>query len=349
MSIDTEQHQRTDTSDEPANEPAATAKGRSATRLTWERLRRDKMAIASLAVIVLILLAAAFAGVVADIVGHPPDQTYPNTGLTEAGIPKAPGSEFIFGSDQLGRDVFVRVLYGARVSLLVGFAASVGSVLVGMTIGVLAGYYGGVIDAIISRAMDVILAMPFLLFGFALAAIFGAHVWLVVSVILFFSFASVGRIVRGQTLSIKEKEYVEAARSLGASDRRIMFTEIVPNVFAPVLVYASLLVPISIIFASSLSYLGLGVPIGTPAWGNMLNEATDVYTVAPWLFLFPGGALLITTLAFNLLGDGIRDALDPKADRFMKRKRGRRTRRFLTGVNGLFGRNRTATLAGGND
>lgn len=176
MSIDSEQNQRTDTSDEPSQKPETVTKGRSATLLTWERLRRDRVAIASIVVIGLIVLAAVFAGVVADIIGHPPGQTYPNAGLTEAGIPKAPGSEFIFGTDQLGRDVFVRILYGARVSLLVGFAASVGSVLVGMTIGVLAGYYGGVIDAIISRAMDVILAMPFLLFGFALAAIFGAHV-----------------------------------------------------------------------------------------------------------------------------------------------------------------------------
>ena len=320
MSTDIEENQRADTTANTA-ESGSAVKGRSATRLTWERLRRDRIAIVSIAVIVLMILLAAFAGVIADIIGHPPQQTYPEAGLSEAGIPKGPSSEFLFGTDQLGRDVFVRILYGARVSLLVGFAASVGSVIVGMTIGVVAGYYGGLIDAILSRALDVILSMPFLLFGFALAAIVGPSVWLVVGVILFFSFAAVGRIVRGQTLSIKEKEYVEAARSLGASDRRIMFTEIVPNVFAPVLVYASLLVPISIIFASSLSYLGLGVPTGTPAWGNMLEDATDVYTVAPWLFLFPGGALLITTLAFNLLGDGIRDALDPKADRFLKRRK----------------------------
>ena len=322
MSTDIEQSQRSDTSAATAKATSA-VKGRSATRLTWERLRRDRVAIASIVVIVVMILAAIFAGVIADIIGHPPQQAYPNTGLSPAGIPEGPSSDFLFGTDKLGRDVFVRILYGARVSLLVGFTASVGAVIVGMSVGVIAGYYGGVIDAILSRTLDVILAMPVLLLGFALAAVVGPSVWLVVGVILFFSFAAVGRIVRGQTLSIKEKEYVEAARSLGASDRRIMFTEIVPNVFAPVLVYASLLVPISIIFAASLSFLGLGVPTGTPAWGSMLNNATDVYTVAPWLFLFPGGALLITTLAFNLLGDGIRDALDPKADRFLKRRKKR--------------------------
>lgn len=304
------------------------AEGRSPWRLAWERLRRDRLAMISIGVIVLMGLLAIFAGVISDIVGHPAAYQYRDIGLSPAGIPKAPNGTFIFGTDGLGRDVFIRVLYGARVSLLVGFACSIGAVIVGMSIGVLAGYYGGAVDAFLSRTLDIILSMPFLLFGFALAAVVGPSLWLVLAVIIFFSLAAVGRIVRGQTLSIKEKEYIEAARSLGASDRRIMFTEIVPNVLAPVLVYASLLVPISIVFSASLSFLGLGVPVGTPAWGSMINTAREYYTVAPWLFLFPGGALLLTTLAFNLLGDGIRDALDPKADRFLpfKKKRAKKAR-----------------------
>ncbi len=269
--------------------------------------------MASAAVIVLIGLAAAFAGVVSDLVGHPPGAQYRDIGLSPSGIPQPPSSTFLFGTDGLGRDVFVRVLHGTRISLLIGVASSASAVLLGTAIGITAGYFGGAIDTLLARMLDVILSMPFLLFGVALAAVLGPSLWLVVGVIVFFTLAAVGRIVRGQTLSIREKEYVEAARSLGAGDRRIMFTEILPNVLAPVLVYASLLVPIAIIFSASLSFLGLGVPPGTPAWGVMLRQAIDYYTVAPWLFAFPGGALLLTTLAFNLLGDGIRDALDPKA------------------------------------
>ncbi|WP_216205633.1 ABC transporter permease [Amycolatopsis aidingensis] len=302
---------------EPEQEPGPRREsriaGRSPWRLGWERLRRDRVAMASAAVIVLIGLAAAFAGVVSDLVGHPPGAQYRDIGLSPSGIPQPPSSTFLFGTDGLGRDVFVRVLHGTRISLLIGVASSASAVLLGTAIGITAGYFGGAIDTLLARMLDVILSMPFLLFGVALAAVLGPSLWLVVGVIVFFTLAAVGRIVRGQTLSIREKEYVEAARSLGAGDRRIMFTEILPNVLAPVLVYASLLVPIAIIFSASLSFLGLGVPPGTPAWGVMLRQAIDYYTVAPWLFAFPGGALLLTTLAFNLLGDGIRDALDPKA------------------------------------
>lgn len=310
----------------PAREPGPATEGpepgiagRSPWQLGWERLKRDRLAMASIGVIVLIALAAIFAGVVSDLVGHPPGAQYRDIGLSPAGIPQPPSATFFFGTDGLGRDVFVRVLYGARVSLLIGFSCSIGAVVIGVVIGITAGYYGGAIDTALARALDVILSMPFLLFGVALAAVLGASLWLVVGVIVFFTLAAVGRIVRGQTLAIKEKEYIEAARSLGASDRRIMFTEIVPNVLAPVLVYASLLVPIAIIFSASLSFLGLGVPPGTPAWGVMLQQAIDYYTVAPWLFAFPGAALLLTTLAFNLLGDGVRDALDPKTDRLARR------------------------------
>ncbi|PSL05479.1 peptide/nickel transport system permease protein [Haloactinopolyspora alba] len=290
-------------------------KGRSPWRLGWERLRHDHVAMAAAVVIVLIGLAALLAGVVSDLISHPPDTQYREIGLSPAGVPQPPDSTFWFGTDGVGRDVFVRVLYGTRISLLVGIASSFGAVVLGTVIGMLAGFYGGAVDTLLARALDVILSMPFLLFGVALAAVLGPSLWLVVGVIVFFTLAAVGRIVRGQTLSIREREYVEAARSLGASNRRIMFTEILPNVLAPVLVYASLLVPIAIIFSASLSFLGLGVPPGTPAWGVMLREAIDYYTVAPWLFAFPGGALLLTTLAFNLLGDGVRDALDPKASR----------------------------------
>lgn len=305
---------------EPAEESGRRGiEGRSPWRLAWERLRRDRVAMGSAIVIVLMGLVAIFAGVIADVIGHPPLQQYRETGLTPAGVPKSPSTEFWFGTDGLGRDVFVRVLYGARVSLFIGVVSSGLATVCGVAIGLTAGYFGGVVDNVLARGLDVVLSMPYLLFAVALAAIFSPSLGIVIGVIAFFTFAAVGRIVRGQTLSIKEREYVEAARSLGASDRRIMFTEILPNVVAPVIVYASLLIPIAIIFAASLSFLGLGVPPGTPAWGSMLNGAIDYYTVAPWLFAFPGGALLITTLAFNLLGDGIRDALDPKSERLLRR------------------------------
>ncbi len=293
--------------------------GRSPWRLAWERLRRDRVAMGSAVIIALMGLLAVFAGVISDAIGHPPDAQYRDIGLSPAGIPQPPSAEFWFGTDGLGRDVFVRVLYGARISLFIGVVSSGIATTAGVVVGLTAGYFGGVVDNVLARGLDVVLSMPYLLFAVALAAVFSPSLRIVIGVIAFFTFAAVGRIVRGQTLSAKEREYVEAARSLGASDRRIMVTEILPNIIAPVIVYASLLIPIAILFAASLSFLGVGVPPGTAAWGNMLNGARDYYTVAPWLFAFPGGALLLTTLAFNLLGDGIRDALDPKSERLLRR------------------------------
>lgn len=304
---------RSDTWSTTDDEPEPTIQGRSPWRLAWERLRKDRVALGSAIVIVLMVLFAIFAGVISDLIGHPPLQQYHDIGQTPAGLPKPPSSEFWFGTDGLGRDVFVRIAYGARVSLFIGIVSSGIATAAGVLIGIIAGYFGGVVDNVLARFMDIVLSMPFLLFAVALAAVFGASLTIVIGVIAFFTFASVGRVVRGQTLSIKEREYVEAARSLGASDWRIMLKDILPNVMAPVIVYASLLIPIAIIFAASLSFLGLGVPIGDPAWGNMLSGAVQYYTAAPWLFLFPGAAILITTLAFNLFGDGIRDALDPKS------------------------------------
>lgn len=311
----------------PVEERQATGQrrieGRSPWRLAWERLRRDRVAMASAAVILLIGLVAIFAGVIADVLGHPPDAQYRTpgscgagcTGLTAAGLPIGPNSTFLFGSDYLGRDILVRVAYGARISLLIGVVASGLAVAVGILIGLVAGYTGGATDTVLSRFMDVVLSFPFLLAGIAVVSVFGPGLTVVVLVIAFFTFAAVGRIVRGQTLSIREKEYVEAARSLGASDGRIMFKDVLPKVVAPVLVYATLLIPLSIVFAASLSFLGLGVPPPTAAWGRMISNSTQYYREAPWFVFFPGGALLLTTLAFNLLGDSVRDALDPRGDR----------------------------------
>jgi peptide/nickel transport system permease protein len=223
------------------------------------------------------------------------------------------------GTDDLGRDVLVRVAYGAQISLLAGVVAATVAVAVGVVVGLTAGYFGGTTDSFLARAMDVVLAFPFLLFAIAVVSIVGPSLRLAIAIIAFFSWAAVGRVVRGQTLSIKEKEYVEAARSLGASDLRIMFVDIFPNLLAPVLVYLTLLIPAAIVFEATLSFLGLGVVPPTPSWGNMLAESLNYYRVAWWFVLVPGVALLVTTLAFNLIGDSIRDAFDPRGERLFRR------------------------------
>jgi peptide/nickel transport system permease protein len=192
--------------------------------------------------------------------------------------------------------------------------------MIGVVIGTTAGYFGGKVDTLLSRTMDVFLSFPFLLFAISLVSVFEPSVKISIFVIAFFVWANVGRIVRGQVLSIREKEYVEAARSLGASDFRIMRVDVLPNLVAPIIVYATLLVPTAIVFEATLSFLGLGVPIPTPTWGNMIAGSQSTYLQAPWYLLFPSLALFITTLAFNLLGDGLRDALDPRAARVLARK-----------------------------
>jgi peptide/nickel transport system permease protein len=302
-------------------EPVATGgepiQGRGPWALAWRRLRKDRVAMASLAVIVLILLMAVFAPVFAHLTGHPPNTQYRVTGLDESGLPVAPNSEFWLGTDTLGRDLLVRIAYGARVSLGIGVLATLLTVAMGVVVGICAGYFGGWVDTVLARLIDVVLSMPFLLVAISLVSIFGPSMVIALLVIAFFSWASVARIVRGQVLSVKEREFVEGARSLGASNSRIMFIDILPNVLAPVIIYASLLVPVVILTQAALSYLGLGIQPPTPDWGGMISDAQGVYQVAWWYLFFPSLALVVTTLAFNLLGDGIRDAVDPRIDRVM--------------------------------
>lgn len=292
--------------------------GRSPWRLAWERLRRDRVAMISLAVIVLVALVAIFAPVISWVVGHPPDFQYRQTGLTPAGLPKPPTTTFLFGTDDLGRDILVRIAYGARISLLVGVVSTAIAVAIGVVIGLSAGYFGGIVDTVLARLVDVVLSVPFLLMAIALVSLTGPSLTVSILVIAFFSWAAVARIVRGQVLSAREKEYVEAAQSLGAGDARIMFLDILPNVLAPVIVYTTLLIPTVIVVEATLSFLGLGVPEPTATWGGMLNGSINYYRQAWWYIAFPGAALLVTTLAFNLFGDGVRDALDPRAERFVE-------------------------------
>ncbi len=298
-----------------AEVPAKAIEGRSPFSLAIRRLRKDKVAMISLAVIVLIVLMAIFAPVFAAITGHPPNEQYRDIGLTPDGLPRGPNGTFWLGTDDLGRDVLVRIAYGARVSLLVGVIATAITVAIGVVLGLAAGFLGGIVDTILARLIDVVLSVPFLLVAIALVSVTGPSLTVTVMVIGFFSWASVARIVRGQVLSLREREFVEAARSLGAGDTRIMFVDVLPNVLAPVIVYTTLLIPVVIVTQATLSFLGLGLPPPTADWGGMISSSQNYYTTAWWFILGPGLALLITTLAFNLFGDGVRDAFDPRADR----------------------------------
>src|SRR5262245_14785143 len=302
-------------------DPAGQAiEGRSPWRLAWARLRRDRVAVVCTITIAAMVLFALLAPLIAHLTGHGPNTQYLDIGLTPEGLPRGPSSHFLFGTDDLGRDVLVRVAYGARISLLAGVVAATVAVAIGVIVGLTAGYFGGATDSFLSRTIDVILSFPFLLFAIALVSLVGPSLGVAIGVIVFFSWAAVGRVVRGQTMSLKEKEYVEAARSLGAGDLRIMFVDIFPNLLAPVLVYLTLLIPAAIAFEATLSFLGLGVVPPTPSWGNMLSESLGFYRVAWWFVIFPGVFLLTTTLAFNLLGDSIRDALDPRGERLFRRR-----------------------------
>jgi peptide/nickel transport system permease protein len=282
--------------------------------LAFERLRNDRAAKVAAFVICALVLLALLAPLFARLTGHGPAEQFLDAGLSPEGVPMGPSRRFLLGTDGLGRDLLVRVVYGTRVSLLVGLLASGTAVLVGTVIGIAAGWYGGMVDRILSRAMDVFLALPFLVFALALVAVVGSSLAISVTVIAMFSWASVGRIVRAETLSIREHAYVQAARLLGASHARIMFVEILPNVAATVIVYTTLLIPGAIVAEATLSFLGLSVVPPAPSWGNILSDAMAYYRVAWWFIFFPGAALVVSTLAFNILGDSVRDALDPKLD-----------------------------------
>jgi ABC-type dipeptide/oligopeptide/nickel transport system permease subunit len=291
------------------------AEGRSPLALGLRRLRRDRAAMASLAFLVLLCLAAVLAPVVVALNGHPPnDISFQSVMTDEFGVPRGPNLEhrFWLGADQFGRDLLSRILYGARVSLVVGILATGLAVAVGAVVGLLSGYHRGATDTTLSGLIDVLLSFPVLLLALALRAVVGASLWIVIAVIAAVTWPYIARVVRGQVLSLREKEFVEAARSLGAGDLRIMFRELLPNLAGPIVVYGTLIVPVNILFEAALSYLGLGLPPPTATWGQMLADAQAFYTVAPWMLVFPGLALLATTIAFNLFGDGLRDALDPR-------------------------------------
>lgn len=261
---------------------------------------------------VLILLAVAFLAPV--IATHAPNTQF-KSGLTEIGAPVKPNAEFILGTDSIGRDVFSRVVFGSRVSLEVGIFASLISIFIGVTLGVVSGYFGKWVDMVIMRITDTMLAFPFLLFVIALVAVLKPSISNVFIAIGVLGWATMARIVRGEVLKVKQLEYVQSAKSIGASKFLIIFKEILPNVLAPVIVMGTLSVGQNIMLEAALSFLGIGVQPPTASWGNMLQEGMAVFQIAPWLIYAPGFALIWATLGFNLLGDGLRDWLDPTVGR----------------------------------
>jgi peptide/nickel transport system permease protein len=295
---------------------------RSPLQLFWRRLRQDRVALASLGFLVLLTVVAIAAPLVVDIFGLPGPNVQ-NLNLTDSfGSPLGPSAGHPFGVDQLGRDVASRVIYGARVSLVVGVVGTAISTVIGVIVGVLAAFYRGWTDTVLSRLVDVTLSIPTLLLGLGIGAACGVRgcinglIQPGLSVIIFLialaTWPFMARIVRGLVLSLREREFVEAARALGASNARIMFREILPNLTAPILVFSTLQIPLNILFEASLSFLGVGIRPPTASWGQMIADATPIFTTAWWYMVFPGAALLLTVLAFNLLGDGLRDALNPK-------------------------------------
>jgi len=302
--------------------------GRSLGQIAWTRLKRDKVAMAGGAVVIFLILVAVFAPWIVDLLGHPPNEFHQKLIDPDLGIPTGKfggiNKDFLFGLEPgNGRDLFSRIVYGSRVSLLIAFLATALSMVIGVIMGVISGYFGGWVDTVISRLMDVFLAFPLLLCAIALVGVipdraFGLsgdnlRLALLIFIIGFFSWPYIGRIIRGQTLSLREREFVDAARSLGARGTYIVVRELLPNLVAPILIYTTLLIPTNILFEAALSFLGVGVRPPTASWGAMLTDASRIYQIDPYFMLFPGLAIFVTVLAFNLFGDGLRDALDPRA------------------------------------
>ena len=266
-------------------------------------MKRNKLALFGLSIVILLILVAIFAPFIA-----PYD---PIARVKEDSL-QPPGAKYWFGTDILGRDIFSRVIYGSRISLMVGIVAVGISLMIGLTLGALSGYFGNISDTVIMRIADIFFAFPYILGAIAIMTVLGPGIFNIFIAIGILGWASFARIFRGSILSIKNKEYIEAARALGASNFRIISKHIFPNAFAPIIVYGTMTVGTAIIVEAALSFLGIGVQPPTPAWGKMLSEALDYIDIASWMMIFPGLAIVITVLGFVLLGDGLRDAFDPK-------------------------------------
>ena len=272
-------------------------------QVAWRQLRKNRLAMAGGSVVLLLGVVALCAPLLAP---------YDPAAYDVKQILLAPGPQHWFGTDQLGRDVLSRMLYGARISMAVGFVSVGIAVLLGTLIGTLAGYYGGRVDELLMRFVDLMLNFPRLFLLLTLIALLRPSIWVIMAVIGFTGWMGLARLVRGEILSLREREFVQGARALGAADARIMVKHILPNALVPVLVSATLGVAGAILTESGLSFLGLGVQPPTPSWGNILIDGKANIEIAWWLSAFPGLAILATVLAYNLLGEGLRDALDPR-------------------------------------
>jgi ABC-type dipeptide/oligopeptide/nickel transport system permease subunit len=295
-------------------------------RLTARRLRADRVAMFSLAVVTVFILMALFAPVIADLTGHGVNSQYSNA-LTSDGLPRSPSSSFLLGTDDLGRDVLVRIAYGARPALAIGIGASFLAVLLGALTGIAAGFYGGAVDGMVSRLFEIALAIPLLLIAICLASVlsygplhvgpFQIHqgVGLIAVLIGLFAWAPVGRVIRGQVRSIRERMYVEASLSLGASSGHTIIVDVLPNILPQLLVFMTLLIPVNILAEASLSYLGIGIQPPQADWGSMIASAQNYYQEAWWFLLCPVLALVTLTMAFSALADSVRDAISPRGSR----------------------------------
>lgn len=274
---------------------------------TFKRLLRRKIALFSFAVIFLIVGSAIFAPLLAP---YDPNQQF-EQGLTLQGSPLAPNSEFIIGTDLLGRDLLSRLMYGARTSLFIGLLANGFAVLLGTFIGVVAGFVRGRTGSAIMRFTDLMMAFPALLLAITLAAIFSPSLFIVALVIAMVNWVQIARVIYTQTISISEKEFIEAARSLGATNGRILRRHVLPHLGPFVMVWATLGISTTVLLEATLSFLGIGVRPPTPSWGNIIFENQTYFSTAPWLVFIPGTAIILLALAFNFLGDALRDELDP--------------------------------------
>ncbi|EMT45507.1 nickel transporter permease [Anoxybacillus flavithermus] len=269
----------------------------------WIRFRKNKMALVGSGIVLFFILLAVFAPFIA-----PYDMNDQQLSMRL----QAPSKEHIFGTDDFGRDIFSRVVYGARISLWVGFFSVLGSVVVGSLLGIIAGYYGRWIDAVISRIFDIMLAFPSILLAIGIVAVLGPSLKNALIAIAVINIPNFGRLIRSRVLSIKQEEYITAAKAIGMSDARILFHHILPNSMAPIIVQGTLAIATAIIEAAALGFLGLGAQPPNPEWGKMLADSKAYLTQAPWTMIFPGLAIMLTVLGFNLMGDGLRDALDPR-------------------------------------
>jgi peptide/nickel transport system permease protein len=273
----------------------------------WKKFSKDRVAVFGVLVILMAVLAAALAPVIAPY--DPSEQFF--DGLTLEGAPLPPNERFWFGTDTNGRDQFSRLLYGARTSLIIGLVANGIAVAIGTLLGVIAGYARGLLGATIMRFTDLMMAFPPLLLAIALAAILKPGLWIVIIVIALVNWVQIARVIYTETTSLAEREYIEAARALGASTPRILLHHLIPHLVPTIIVYATLGIATTVLLEAMLSFLGRGVQPPTPAWGMMIFESQSYFLNAPWLVFIPGAAILIVALAFNLAGDGLRDALDP--------------------------------------